>query len=170
MTDKRFTHYVAMITGAGSGIGAACALRFAQEGANVACLDLREARNEATAAQCREQGVEAIALNCNVTSEESINAVVAAILQKWGHIDILVAAAGIYSGAPLAVKVVAPHAQAQSIAVSVELKAATPSSFPMLPSMSIVAVLDPHLCPSAIPDRPFAAAHGVPRATGAAGR
>ena len=57
MEMKRFVGNVAVITGAASGIGQACAVRFAQEGANVACLDLATARNEETAAKCRALGV-----------------------------------------------------------------------------------------------------------------
>jgi NAD(P)-dependent dehydrogenase (short-subunit alcohol dehydrogenase family) len=57
--------------------------------------------NEAAAAECRELGVEAIALACNVTDPASIDAAVKAVLQKWGRIDVLVASAGIYTGAPL---------------------------------------------------------------------
>jgi len=98
---QRFTNQVAIITGAASGIGQACALRFAREGANVACLDLNEAANESTAAQCRESGVEAMALNCNVVDPDSVQAAVEATLAQWGSVDVLVTAAGIYSGAPL---------------------------------------------------------------------
>ncbi len=101
MQPKRFTNQVALITGAASGIGRACAVRFAQEGANVACLDLNEAANQAAAAECRELGVEALALSCNVADADSVQAAVAATMSQWGRLDILVAAAGIYSGAPL---------------------------------------------------------------------
>lgn len=101
MNLKRFVGQVAVITGASGGIGQACALRFAQEGANVTCLDVSDAANEATAAQCRAEGVETLALHCNVTDPESIKAAVEATMSKWGRVDILVAAAGIYSGSPL---------------------------------------------------------------------
>jgi NAD(P)-dependent dehydrogenase (short-subunit alcohol dehydrogenase family) len=101
MQPKRFPNQVIIITGAASGIGQACAFRFAREGANVACLDLNEAANEATAAQCRESGVDAIALNCNVADPDSVQAGIEATLARWGRVDVLVTAAGIYSGAPL---------------------------------------------------------------------
>lgn len=101
MELKRFIQHVVLITGAGGGIGQACALRFAQEGANVACLDVGDTANEATAAQCRELEVEAIALHCNVADSVSVTAAVEMTMAKWGRVDVLVAAAGIYSGSPL---------------------------------------------------------------------
>jgi NAD(P)-dependent dehydrogenase (short-subunit alcohol dehydrogenase family) len=101
MELKRFVGQVALVTGAGSGIGQACVLRFAQEGANVACLDVADAANEATAAECRAVGVETLVLHCNVADPDSVKAAVQATLSKWGRVDILVAAAGIYSGSPL---------------------------------------------------------------------
>lgn len=101
MSLKRFVGQVAMITGAANGIGRACALRFAQEGAHVACLDLDEKGNRAVVARCRELGVEATSLLGNVTEAESIRAAVEASMTQWGRLDVLVAAAGIYSGAPL---------------------------------------------------------------------
>jgi len=98
---RRFAGQVALITGAASGIGRACAVRFAQEGANIACLDFDVARNAQAAAECRALEVQALALNCDVTKPEDIRAAVAAALVEWGRIDVLVASAGIYTGAPL---------------------------------------------------------------------
>lgn len=99
---KRFEKQVVVITGAANGIGKACAIRFAQEGANVACLDMADEKNEVVAAECRQLGVEALALRCNVTDKDNIQDVVHEILEKWEHIDILVASAGVYTGSPLA--------------------------------------------------------------------
>jgi NAD(P)-dependent dehydrogenase (short-subunit alcohol dehydrogenase family) len=101
MDMRRFADQVAIITGAASGIGKACAVRFAQEGARVTCLDVNESQNESVAAECREYGIEAIAQTCDVTDEASIENAINITLEKWGRIDILVTAAGIYSGAPL---------------------------------------------------------------------
>jgi NAD(P)-dependent dehydrogenase (short-subunit alcohol dehydrogenase family) len=98
---KRFVGQVAVVTGAGSGIGKACALRFAQEGANVLCLDVNDSNNEAAAQECRQYGVEALAMHCDVTREEDIERAVQTAMERWGRIDVLVAAAGIYRGAPL---------------------------------------------------------------------
>jgi NAD(P)-dependent dehydrogenase (short-subunit alcohol dehydrogenase family) len=76
-------------------------LRFAQEGANVLCLDVNDPANEAAAQECRQYGVEALAMHCDVTREEDIERAVQVAMERWGRIDVLVAAAGIYRGAPL---------------------------------------------------------------------
>ncbi len=98
---RRFENQVAIITGAASGIGRACALRFAQEGANVACLDFDAAKNEATAIACRDLGVEVRAILVDVTRKHDLTNAVAQVMADWARIDVLVASAGIYSGAPL---------------------------------------------------------------------
>ena len=106
MTDviqsPRFEGQVAVISGAARGIGKACALRFAQEGANIACLDLLTDENEAAATECAALGVESLAMTCNVTDPDSVQTCIQATLARWGRIDVLITAAGIYSGAPLA--------------------------------------------------------------------
>jgi NAD(P)-dependent dehydrogenase (short-subunit alcohol dehydrogenase family) len=103
---QRFPGQVAVITGAARGIGKACALRFAQEGANVACLDLLAEENEAAAAECvalgsERRSAEALALTCDVTDPENVRSCIQATLARWGRIDVLITAAGIYSGSPL---------------------------------------------------------------------
>ncbi|MCC6147043.1 MAG: SDR family oxidoreductase [Anaerolineaceae bacterium] len=98
---KRFVGQVAVVTGGAKGIGGACALRFAQEGANVAILDVDMKAGEENAKACMAEGVEALVLNCNVADETSMQAAIDAVVNKWGRIDVLVAAAGIYSGKPL---------------------------------------------------------------------
>lgn len=100
--SARFAGQVAVITGAAGGIGGACALRFAQEQARVACLDIDAAGNAAIAAQCQELGVDACAIACDVRNADDVAAAVAAVMARWGQIDILVASAGVYTGDPLA--------------------------------------------------------------------
>lgn len=99
---RRFENHVVVITGAGNGIGKACAVRFSQEGARVACLDVSDDANAAVVAECRSFGVPAMAFHCDVTDKKSIESAVAEILTQWNTIDILVASAGIYTGSPLA--------------------------------------------------------------------
>jgi len=98
---RRFAGQVAVITGAARGIGQACALRFAQEGARVACLDVLDDQNRAVSGQCAALGADTLALHCNVIDPQSVKSAMQAVLDRWGRIDVLVTAAGIYSGSPL---------------------------------------------------------------------
>ncbi len=98
---RRFENQVVVITGSATGIGAATALRFAAEGARVACLDINDADNEATAEAAQAAGVEALALHCDVRSRDSQHAAFETVKGSWGRLDVLVASAGIYVGGPL---------------------------------------------------------------------
>ena len=98
---RRFENQVVVITGSATGIGAATAQRFAAEGARVACLDINDADNETTVAEARAEGVEALALTCDVRSQHAQQAAFNRVLGAWGRIDVLVACAGIYVGGPL---------------------------------------------------------------------
>lgn len=102
MEGSRFAGMAVVVTGAAKGIGKACALRFAEEGANVACLDLDLVANESTAAECVKHGIQALALACDVTAAKSVEAAVKQVVDAWGTVDVLVASAGIYTGSPLA--------------------------------------------------------------------
>jgi NAD(P)-dependent dehydrogenase (short-subunit alcohol dehydrogenase family) len=86
---------VALVTGAASGIGAACARTLAREGARVLLTDLDDARGEALAAAIREAGGEAAYLHQDVTEEDRWAEVVAAAEQRFGRLDVLVSNAGI---------------------------------------------------------------------------
>ncbi len=87
---------VAIITGAASGIGKDIALRFVQEGARVAVADLNADAAKAAADELNSKGPgKAMAVSMDVTSEEAVNAGVAAVVAAWGGVDILVSNAGI---------------------------------------------------------------------------
>lgn len=101
MTGGRFSGQAVVITGAATGIGAATAQRFASEGADVACLDINTVDNEATAHAVLAAGGDGLALRCDVRSRGDQEAAIAAAMDRWGRIDVLVACAGIYVGGPL---------------------------------------------------------------------
>ena len=96
--SARFRGQVVVVTGAAGGIGGACALRFAQEQARVACLDVDVAGSEQIAAQCRDLGVDAFAIPCDVRAAGDVSAAIAAVMARWGQIGVLVASAGVYTG------------------------------------------------------------------------
>ena len=79
---------IAVVTGAGGGIGGAIARAFGEAGAKVACLDLQAP--EPVAATIRENGGEAIALSCDVTDEGRTLAIGREIAGTWGGAHILV--------------------------------------------------------------------------------
>lgn len=99
---RRFDGQVTVITGAATGIGAATAGRFAQEGARVACLDIEDEANLATVESIVATGGEAAAHHCDVRSLDSQQAAFEAVMAAWGRVDVLVANAGIYVGGALA--------------------------------------------------------------------
>ena len=86
---------VALVTGAGSGIGRAAAQLFAQEGARVAVVDLREDSAKATAETIERAGGHALALRADVSRSADNEAVVAATVARWGRLDVFYANAGV---------------------------------------------------------------------------
>ena len=90
----RLENKVAIITGAGQGIGRAYALRFVEEGAKVAVADLNHANAEAVA---KEIGTErALAVHVDVSDEVSTGEMANTVVDEWGRIDVLVNNAGIF--------------------------------------------------------------------------
>ncbi len=86
---------VAIITGAGGGLGRHHALYLARKGAQVVVNDLGQDAADKVAAEIREAGGEALAIAASVTDEAAIDAMVAQTISKWGRVDILVNNAGI---------------------------------------------------------------------------
>ena len=86
---------VAVVTGAGSGIGAATAAVMASHGASVACADLDLARAEATAKGIREGGSNAIAVELDVTKPESNDAAAKAVVDELGGLHVAHLNAGV---------------------------------------------------------------------------
>lgn len=98
---ERFKDQVVVITGAANGIGKACAYRFAEEGARIACVDIAEDLNIAAAKEVKNFGVESLALHYDVTEKEAVRKSINTIMDEWGRVDTLVCSAGIYTGSPL---------------------------------------------------------------------
>jgi acetoin reductase-like protein len=94
----RLNGKVALITGGARGIGRAIAERYVAEGATVAIADLLEEQASATASEIGER---AFALSVDVTRQESIDAMVEAVVKRAGGIDILVNNAAVFDMAPL---------------------------------------------------------------------
>ena len=86
---------VALITGAGSGIGKGAALLMAKEGAKIAALEREAEDAKQTVAQIQETGGEAIALVADVSRPKQMEKAVHKVVDKWGRLDIVFANAGI---------------------------------------------------------------------------
>jgi len=90
----KLTDRVAIVTGAGKGIGRGIALAFAEAGADVVCAARTAADIEETAKGVRERGRRALAVPTDVTKTEQLERLVAASLEEFGRIDVLVNNAG----------------------------------------------------------------------------
>jgi len=90
----RLDDKVAIVTGAGRGIGQGCALACAEMGAHVACAARTPQQIEATAEQVRALGRRAIAVPCDVMQPDHLDQLVDQTLAEFGRIDILVNNAG----------------------------------------------------------------------------
>ena len=98
---RRLMNKVSIITGSGSGIGHATAVKFAQEGAKVAVCDINEQAAKDVAREICDSGGEALAFHIDVTNKGSIARMVEGVMAKWGRIDTLVNNAGIVQDAQL---------------------------------------------------------------------
>ena len=92
---KRFENKTAIVTGGGSGIGLACAIRLASEGANIVIADIQEKESQAAVAKIRENGGKAIYVHCNVGNAEDCKNAVAAAIAEFKTLDLALNNAGI---------------------------------------------------------------------------
>jgi sorbitol-6-phosphate 2-dehydrogenase len=92
---SRLKDRIALITGAGQGLGEALARRLAAEGAGVAVADLNGEAAEQVAASLRDAGARAIGIRANVTDEDDVAAMVRTVRESLGGLDMLVANAGV---------------------------------------------------------------------------
>ena len=86
---------VALVTGAGSGIGRAAARIFAREGAKVAAADVNRASAEETVGMIREEGGEAFGLRADVSKAAEVESMVDAVVETYGRLDCAFNNAGI---------------------------------------------------------------------------
>lgn len=86
---------VAIVTGAGQGIGEAVARAYAKEGARVGVVDMNGQAAEKVAESIRAAGGEAIGIACNVVDRGQVENMVARMVERYGRVDILVNNAGI---------------------------------------------------------------------------
>ncbi|MEB2343813.1 MAG: SDR family NAD(P)-dependent oxidoreductase [Deltaproteobacteria bacterium] len=92
---QRFEEKVVLITGAASGIGRACALRLAEEGARLALSDIQAEALEGVAKEARERGAEVDTRRLDVADEAQVRAAVAAAVDRFGRLDVACNVAGI---------------------------------------------------------------------------
>jgi NAD(P)-dependent dehydrogenase (short-subunit alcohol dehydrogenase family) len=85
---------IALVTGAAGGMGSACALAYAREGADLALVDLNESGLEKVAGQIRKLGGEALSILTNVADPSAVQGAVEEAIQDFGRIDILANIAG----------------------------------------------------------------------------
>ncbi|ARS35021.1 SDR family NAD(P)-dependent oxidoreductase [Pontibacter actiniarum] len=98
---KRLEDKVVFITGGNSGIGKACALEAAREGANVVIADLAKAEHQGTINELQEMGADAMFVPIDVADVESVKSAIQATVEKYGKLDVALNNAGIggpYSG------------------------------------------------------------------------
>jgi NAD(P)-dependent dehydrogenase (short-subunit alcohol dehydrogenase family) len=92
---KRFENKVCLITGAGSGIGAATAIAFANEGGKIITADINENASQEIANQINASGGDAISLQVNIADKASVQNMFGIAVQKYGRLDCAVNCAGI---------------------------------------------------------------------------
>lgn len=85
-----------LVTGAARSIGRACAERFAEEGGNIAIIDMLEEAGQKTASEIAEKfGVKTAFYKCDVGNKTEVDTTVDQVVEDFGHIDVLVSNAGI---------------------------------------------------------------------------
>jgi NAD(P)-dependent dehydrogenase (short-subunit alcohol dehydrogenase family) len=89
MSERKLEGRTAIVTGAGGGLGLECAHLLARHGASVAILDIDAEAGMRAAESIRDAGGEAMAAAIDVSSEEAVGIAVAAVVERYGRIDIL---------------------------------------------------------------------------------
>lgn len=92
---KRLEGKIAVVTGAGSGIGKATAKMFAEQGARIAAVDFNKETGEKTAQEIEQSGGEALFIPCDLRNLDNIKNMVKTAVDKFGRIDVLFNCAGV---------------------------------------------------------------------------
>lgn len=108
---------VAIISGGGSGIGRASAIRLAQDGVRVCLLDLKEERAEKVAQDIQDQGGEAFVADVDVSDPNRVRQGIEYAVQKWGRVDFVFANAGI-NGKVAPIEVLEPEDWDQTLSTN----------------------------------------------------
>jgi NAD(P)-dependent dehydrogenase (short-subunit alcohol dehydrogenase family) len=95
MSTDEFKDKVAIVTGAGSGIGRSCAIAFAEEGAKVVVADMHEKEGCGTVGMIEEKGGEALFVRCDVANGRDVEAMVRSTVERFGRLDYACNNAGI---------------------------------------------------------------------------
>jgi meso-butanediol dehydrogenase/(S,S)-butanediol dehydrogenase/diacetyl reductase len=98
--NKRFAEKGTVVTGGGSGIGKATALRLAREGASVLVADVQEDKARETAEEIKKAGGQAEAFRVDLTRISEIDSLIREAVKLWGRLDILVNSAGLVKSQP----------------------------------------------------------------------
>jgi NAD(P)-dependent dehydrogenase (short-subunit alcohol dehydrogenase family) len=94
MSNQRFAGKIALVTGATSGIGRACAVAFGEAGARVACVGRKEEALRAISEQISRMGTEALPVRADVANDREAARAVDETVAKFGGVDVVVNAAG----------------------------------------------------------------------------
>ncbi|MDZ4294175.1 MAG: SDR family oxidoreductase, partial [Hydrogenophaga sp.] len=89
MSERKLDGKVAIVTGAGAGLGAECARSLAGHGARVAVVDIHLAGAQSVVAEIEAAGGQALAIQTDLTAEAEVMAMVSAVTAKYGRIDVL---------------------------------------------------------------------------------
>jgi NAD(P)-dependent dehydrogenase (short-subunit alcohol dehydrogenase family) len=108
-TSNRFTGKVAFVTGAGSGIGRATAVRLAEEGADVAVVGLDADENSETVRRIEALGARALNITCDVTDSDAVKRALQNTVEEFGGLDIAFNNAGIEQPVAAAADITEPE-------------------------------------------------------------
>lgn len=118
--DFDLTGKTAIVVGGAGGIGEATAQMYAKKGANVAIVDCKDNCPEVAEAIAKEFGVQTVGVKCDVTSQESVDAMMAVVLDAFGEINILAAMPGfvdLYRAADIEIATIEKHMAINAVGV-----------------------------------------------------